>query len=62
MIAIDRNRCCGCGKCVTIVITLKTLYEKDNIEFYQEPPDMDSEYIDNIMMECWAQCIYRIKD
>lgn len=57
MIVIDRNRCCGCGHCAAIRITLKCIKDVDNIEYYEEPPEQDNDYIDRAIQECWSNCI-----
>ena len=61
MVVIDRNRCCGCGKCASMVILLPSLGGKDLFEFYQDPVGSDIDFVENIMKECWAGCIFYLK-
>ena len=49
MVVIDRNRCCGCGKCASMVILLPSLGGKDLFEFYQDPVGSDIDFVENIM-------------
>lgn len=45
-----------------MVILLPSLGGKDMFEFYQDPVGEDIEHVNNIMKECWSQCIFYHKD
>ncbi len=58
MIVIDRSRCMGCGHCNALVTTFKCIQSNPEYELYEEPPAQDRDYVQRIMRECWAHCIY----
>ena len=57
MIVIDSSKCVGCGHCNAMVMTFPCIQIADDLEFYQEPPVQDRDYVLKIMRECWAHCI-----
>ena len=58
MIVIDRTKCVSCGACATMTLTFTCLQNTGDYELYAEPPKQDRDYVQRIMRECWAHCIY----
>ncbi len=59
MVVIDRNKCCGCGHCIAIRMSLDLVKTKDNVEFYESPKEgTDQSFVERCMEECWSKCIY----
>ena len=48
----------GCGHCNALVTTFKCIQSNPEYELYEEPPAQDRDYVQRIMRECWAHCIY----
>ena len=57
MIKIDNNLCCGCGHCQFIRFTLPLVKTIDDVEYHEDPRPEDRNFVDNIIMECWASAI-----
>lgn len=57
MIVIDRSKCVSCGHCNAMVMTFNCIQINGELEFYEEPPRQDRDYVLGIMRECWAHCI-----
>ena len=58
MIVIDRTRCVGCGHCNAMVTIFKCIKATSEYELYEEPPRQDRDYVQRVMRECMAHCIY----
>ena len=58
MIVIDRTRCVSCGACNAITMTFKCIKATADYELYEEPPVEGRDYVQKIMRDCWAKCIY----
>ena len=58
MIVIDRNRCVSCGACNAICMTFKCIQATPEVELHEEPPVEGRDYVEKIMRDCWAKCIY----
>jgi len=58
MIVIDRTRCVSCGACNAIAMTFKCIKATADYELYEEPPKEARDYVQKIMRDCWAKCIY----
>ena len=58
MIIIDRTKCVSCGTCSAMTLTFTCLQNTGDYEVYAEPPKQDRDYVQRIMRECWAHCIY----
>ena len=58
MIIIDRTKCVSCGTCSAMTLTFTCLQNTGDFEVYAEPPKQDRDYVQRIMRECWAHCIY----
>ncbi len=41
-----------------MAMTFKCIQATDEYELYEEPPKDDREYVEKIMRDCWAKCIY----
>lgn len=57
MIVIDRSNCIGCGACSTMTLTFPCIEKRGELEFYEEPPKQDRDYVLKVMRECWSHCI-----
>lgn len=58
MIVIDRRNCVSCGACNAITMTFKCIKTTPEYELYEEPPKEGRDYVQKIMRDCWAKCIY----
>ena len=58
MIVIDRTRCVSCGACNAMAMTFKCIQATPEYELYEEPPVKDRDYVQQVMRDCWAKCIY----
>lgn len=57
MLIIDRNKCCGCGRCAAIRMCLDEIEDKNGIEVYTEPEPKDLDFVHKLIAECWSGCI-----
>ncbi len=57
MIRIDNERCCGCGHCQSIRMTLPLVKSVDLVDYHEDPRPEDRDFVEKIMLECWSQAI-----
>ena len=57
MIKIDNERCCGCGHCQFVRMTLPLVRSEESVDFYEDPRPEDRQFVENIIMECWSAAI-----
>lgn len=57
MIKIDNNLCCGCGHCSWIRFGLPLVKTVDGVEYHEDPRPEDRNFVENMIMECWASAI-----
>ena len=57
MIKINNNLCCGCGHCSWIRFGLPLIKTIDGIEYHEDPRPEDTNFVENLIMECWSSAI-----
>lgn len=57
VIKIDNNRCCCCGHCQFIRMVLPLVKSIDGVDYYEDPRPEDEKFVENMVMECWANAI-----
>ena len=57
MIKIDNSLCCCCGHCQFIRMALPLVKSIDSVDYYEDPRPEDRNFVEKIIMECWASAI-----
>ena len=54
MIRIDNDRCCCCGHCQFIRMTLPVVKSVNGVDYFEDPRPEDIPYIQKMVSECWT--------
>ena len=57
MITINNELCCCCGHCMFIKMNLHLLKTIDRVDYYGGPRPEDVNFVEKIVMDCWASAI-----